>query len=105
MEMTRREKGQWLLNEILTAGLNIAFLDNRNEVYVTFECPWGARYKVKNTVERLDLFAKKVRQAYGFGGPSPRGIPLGPIRAKRMSQETFDKKYSTDKEVDYAFNP
>ena len=102
--MTSKEKGQWLLNEILAAGLNIPFLDNQNEVYVTFECPWGASYKVKNTVERLDWFAREVQKCPGFGGPATRGIPLGPIRAKRMPLHQFNKKYRDDEEVDYALN-
>ena len=100
--MTSKEKGQWLLNEILAAGLNIAFLDNKNEVYVTFECPWGAKYKVKNTVERLDWFAREVQKCPGFGGPATRGIPLGPIRARPITFAQFNKKYENDDEVDYC---
>ena len=102
MEMTRQEKGQWLLNEILTAGLNVGFLKEPDTLFVTFECPWGASYKVQNTAERLDWFAKKVRQSYGFGGPRVKGIPLGPIRARSLSKKAFDKKYKGNEEVSYV---
>jgi len=104
--MTANEKGDWLLNEVLHAGLNVDSGLGPSPEFVVFKCPWGASYKVLNTEKRLRSFAASIQRCPGFGGPAPRGIPNGPIRARAMSLKQFNKKYDDDDdEVTYALDP
>lgn len=101
MDMTNKEKHRWLMCEILQA---VLISEDDMESHVTFSCPWGATYRVINTPARLNEFGKLVTRCPGFGGPKPRGIPRGPIRAVPIALEQFNKKYRDDTEVDYDLN-
>ena len=100
MEMTNKEKHQWLMCEILQAVL--ASKDSPDD-FVEFNCPWGARYKVVNDPGQLNSFGKLVTNCPGFGGPKPRNKNPS-VSISRMKLEHFNKKYRDDMEVDYDLN-
>jgi len=64
--MDNREKKEWLLNEILAAGLNIEGGLSPTPDFITILCPWGGSYRLRNTADRLRLFSKQVSKCYGY---------------------------------------
>ena len=103
--MTNAEKRNWLIGEILSAATNLGFLKDPELLHVTFNCPWRAKYKVRNTHEALYAFKLKIEQCPGFKGHRYRKPePIGGYSAAktRLSNAAFQRKYSEDDEVDYA---
>jgi len=103
--MTNTEKRDWLIGEILAAATNLGFLKDPELLYVTFECPWRATYKIRNTHEALYAFKEKIERCPGFQGRRYRKPePIGGYSAAKtkLSNAAFQRKYTEDDEVDYA---
>ena len=71
--MNNLDKKRWLLHEIEVAQFN-----SPETEYITFNCPWGARYQVLWNIDRLKKFQNAVKRCTGFkihrGGPNRHGI-------------------------------
>ena len=71
--MTNSEKKEWLLHEI-----EVAKLTDPISEYITFRCPWNAKYRVGWDDSHLNSFQGKINRCYGFknhrGGVNRLGV-------------------------------
>ena len=96
--MTNTEKREWILHQIACA--LVAFdlhEENEPESHITIVCPWGSKFKVGFTPERLTRFREKVSRCYGFR--DHRAPCKSSRKIKPITYSDFLNKYNSDPEV------